>query len=118
MRYRVIAGVAVVRSENTVKYIYEGGYLPGDVPAETVEHLVTNNIITAEDGPVAEVESVETPTAPPSELPADAPSRSASKEAWVGYMVGKGWSQAEADKLKRDELIAEAVKAHQAGQAV
>lgn len=47
------------------------------------------------------------PAAPPVKDPAPdgAPSKSASKVAWVEYAVSKGVDQAEAEGLTRDQLV-------------
>lgn len=52
MGYVVVAPVAVVRmSDGKTQYVYQGGAVPDEVPAEELERLAARGLLKKADGP-------------------------------------------------------------------
>ena len=88
--YYVKVPLVIARdTEGKDRYLYRGAIVPSDVPPAEVQRLVDGEFLGQVGGE-----------------PATTPARSAVKADWVAFAVAQGMDKADAEKLKKEELLA------------
>lgn len=122
-KYKVVAPYVTVRTATDqgprVVGLYQGAILPDDVPEESIQHHLDNDMIVEVDEPArVEDEQPRLPNADDGGEPdggepdsgegskPEPPAKNASKADWVDYAVTQGMKRSEAEQASRDELAA------------